>query len=73
MGFVWGLQERKDWEERYWQLLNYKQVHGHCRVPRQNPSLGRWVENQRQFYRKGALKRDRIDKLNEIGFIWKAK
>jgi NAD-dependent oxidoreductase involved in siderophore biosynthesis len=76
IGFVWVLRERKDWEERYQELQEYKRDHGNYNVPQIYPehrSLGMWVQNQRQLYKRKQIKQERIIKLNEIGFIWKAK
>jgi hypothetical protein len=43
------------WYGMYNQLLEFKQEHGHVKVPRQyneNPKLGRWVYNRRRDYRE---------------------
>mmetsp|Transcript_20126 Transcript_20126/g.30836 ORF Transcript_20126/g.30836 Transcript_20126/m.30836 type:complete len:419 (-) Transcript_20126:68-1324(-) len=80
IGFVWKL--RTSWEDRYAGLLEYKRVHGDCKVPKNftdDPGLGKWVDRQRQNYR--AMKRgkkanntkitsERINKLESIGFVW---
>jgi Skp family chaperone for outer membrane proteins len=63
------------WEDRYDQLLEFYRKHGHCKVTRHytdNPSLGEWVSDQRKYYRRKAskLSQDRIQKLNELNFIW---
>mmetsp|Transcript_35766 Transcript_35766/g.75315 ORF Transcript_35766/g.75315 Transcript_35766/m.75315 type:complete len:519 (-) Transcript_35766:1441-2997(-) len=67
------------WIIRYNELLEFRQEHGHCRVPHgyaPNRKLSWWVMNQRaQFaYRnqgkKTWLSDDRIQLLNDIGFIW---
>eukprot|EP00579_Thalassiosira_antarctica_P005289 CAMPEP_0201902528 /NCGR_PEP_ID=MMETSP0902-20130614/55000_1 /ASSEMBLY_ACC=CAM_ASM_000551 /TAXON_ID=420261 /ORGANISM="Thalassiosira antarctica, Strain CCMP982" /LENGTH=497 /DNA_ID=CAMNT_0048436531 /DNA_START=126 /DNA_END=1616 /DNA_ORIENTATION=+ len=74
IGFTWD--RRPNWEERFKQLEEFKEEHGHCIVPRKylnNPSLGTWVNEQRQCYRgKGGkkLEKDRIDRLNGMGFTW---
>jgi hypothetical protein len=33
----------------------------------QNPKLGRWVDNQRKFYRKGKLSEEREYRLRKLG------
>jgi hypothetical protein len=61
------------WESRYCELIEFREVHGHCNVPDswpENLKLARWVMTQRQMYRKGKLSQDRILKLEAIGFIW---
>ena len=50
VGFEWELQKDtyvESWENRYNQLLKFKVIHGHCRVPKSsgdNPQLGQWVK-----------------------------
>jgi hypothetical protein len=63
------------WYKRYEELKDYVAEHGHSLVPRRyekNKSLGCWVCHQRQnFHLKvSILSRERIRKLDEIGFIW---
>ena len=47
---------------------------GHARVKRgyKNKSLFAWVGDQRNYYKKGNLKREYKDLLNDLGFIWDA-
>ena len=63
-------------------LVAYKEEHGNCLVPadyKPNKPLGTWVSGQRQQYRrcqegkKSKITQERIDKLNEIGFVWDAR
>mmetsp|Transcript_13099 Transcript_13099/g.38524 ORF Transcript_13099/g.38524 Transcript_13099/m.38524 type:complete len:1062 (-) Transcript_13099:102-3287(-) len=72
----------KSWDERTQELLNYQEKHGHMNVPQKcdgNPSLGFWVSNIRQFYRRReaglkttkALTAKRIKDLEALGFQWK--
>jgi Helicase associated domain len=68
------------WFLRYQQLLHYKMEEGHTRVPKRfvtNPSLGNWVNKQRQYYQNYqlgktpcSLTEQRIELLNRIGFCW---
>eukprot|EP00957_Ditylum_brightwellii_P069559 5283132-Ditylum_brightwellii.AAC.1 len=61
------------WEQRFDELCTCKEQNGHCNVSRydeQNKSLGKWVHNQRQLYKKNTLSSDRIQKLDSIGIIW---
>mmetsp|Transcript_9947 Transcript_9947/g.9627 ORF Transcript_9947/g.9627 Transcript_9947/m.9627 type:complete len:423 (-) Transcript_9947:234-1502(-) len=86
VGFLWELitpEER--WHEHYQALLNYKEIHGHCLVPRPHRmqkdfeyfELSNWVGNQRTMYnymkqgRKNSLDNEKIKLLEDIGFIWK--
>ena len=58
------------WELRYEELTNYKAQNGDCNVPTKQGPLGRWVNNQRQSYKKGKLSQESIDLLESIGFVW---
>ena len=59
-----------NFENRYRELLEFKEIHGHTRVPRRHRKLGDWVNKLRQ--RKDRLDEKRLDRLNEIGFCWDA-
>ena len=71
LGFSWDPYEEK-WEEACLALCKFREKHGHCAVPVHynvnKLKLGAWVSNQRQ--NKKTLSKDRLLKLNEIGFIW---
>lgn len=70
------LKKYLKWDDRFAQLLEFHTQHGHCKVPyhynRCPSGLGEWCAEQRKYYRKQApiLTQDRIDKLNELGFLW---
>lgn len=59
-----------NFENRFQELLEFKKVHGHTRVPRRNGKLGDWVNKLRQ--RKDRLDEQRLVRLDEIGFCWDA-
>ncbi len=67
--FIWSSKEW-NWQSRLIDLRMYKEVHGHCNVPTRHEGLGQWVMTQRLQYSKNDLSKDRIDALNELGFIW---
>jgi hypothetical protein len=72
VGFVWE-PLADQWQMRFGELLQYKEKHGNTLVPSEygeNPSLGKWVNNQRTAYKDGNLSEERIQKLNDIGFVW---
>jgi superfamily II DNA or RNA helicase len=72
IGFEWYLIDSK-WEEMFTMLKEYKDRHGDCNVPydwSENKQLAKWVGRQRGFYRKEKLDKDRIKRLEEIGFVW---
>ena len=61
------------WDERYGQLIAYKQTHGDCNVPakwKDNPELGIWCSTQRSAYKSNNLSQDRVTRLKELGFVW---
>lgn len=84
--FVWSVYEHT-WNARYEELKAYVNENGNALVPwkyPQNEQLGLWVMTQRRIYKlmqQGEQKGDeltdrsdviddRIQKLNEIGFVW---
>jgi hypothetical protein len=73
-----GVQTKK-WEERFDDLLAYKDEHGHCQVPQSYPGLGPWVKRQRkegtQMRRnlKSRLTQEKIDTLTAAGFVWEVR
>ena len=76
IGFKWALREaapKVPWETRFDELFRYKTEHGDCSIPTRQAPLGKWVNTQRQQYKKGKLSQDRIDRLISIGFKWTQK
>ena len=75
IGFLWEINNAT-WAMRYNELVAYKEKFGHCMVPRKDPSnlkLGGWVAWQRSQYKDGKLLlKERIVKLDGIGFVWRA-
>jgi hypothetical protein len=44
VGFTWSFElQTKTWEERYQDLLAFKEEHGHCNISRKEGTLGEWV------------------------------
>ena len=80
VGFLWDGKEalrleqyEPQWMDRLGELLQYKNEHGNTLVPQgyeDNLQLGRWVCNQRHRYKNNQLPPERVQKLNEIGFVW---
>jgi len=59
------------WQNRYNELLVYKEEHGDCLVPdnyKENASLGHWVSSQRNLWNAGKLSEDRMKLLDKIDF-----
>jgi superfamily II DNA or RNA helicase len=71
IGFIWNMLHEK-WEEGFGYLLKFKEREGHCKVPQAVSEggypLGRWVSNQRST--KENISSDRVQRLDEIGFVW---
>ena len=69
-----GATSSVSWDERFQQLVEYKDQNGHCRVPAKkyepNPQLGLWVDRQRQLFKKNKLSPEQKERLEGIGFIW---
>ncbi len=65
------------WMAKYNQLKQFQQTHNHCSVkPSTDKNLWRWIDSQRTAFRrlqkgqKSSLTRERIELLEEIGFLW---
>ena len=63
-------QGRRSWKERINKLVVYKEKNSNCNVPQSQGALGNWVNQQRAFYKKSKLSRERTAQLEGIGFIW---
>lgn len=78
LNFQWDYQEAM-WLEKYEELRRYRQEHGDCIVPKTYGSLGRWVGQQREQYRKyqdgkpASISLERIEMLEKIDFVWNAQ
>ena len=65
------------WKRRCEELVEFKRLHSHCRVPAKEGDLGRWVSDQRTKYRlreggkKSMLSEVRVRKLEALGFEWR--
>ena len=72
LGFVWDILNAQ-WDEGFKNLVAYKERFGDCMVPHQFKSndfrLGFWVANQKR--RRGEMPPERVDRLNELGFVWR--
>jgi superfamily II DNA or RNA helicase len=65
------------WNDIYKCLIEYKEKFNTTKVPKgykfNSINLGEWVRTQRNAYKKGNMNKERIDKLNNLGFIWKVR
>ena len=71
LGFCWHVMDAA-WGKRYSELVNYKEIHGHCNTQRVGPTkdLDRWCWKQRARYKRGTLSLEEIAQLNALGFCW---
>ena len=74
LGFIWDSAE-----ESFIQGLNYlkkfKKEYGHTNVParykaKNGYALGGWVSSRRTDKKTGKLSQDKIDRLDQLGFVW---
>ena len=67
-----GFQIRT-WDDWMLSLTEFFNQNGHSNVPIKGSnasSLGNWVGVQRGLYKNGKLKKNQIDRLNKVGFVW---
>ena len=71
LGFVWSSSENK-WNCMYEKLKEFYNENGHTYIPINNKdrSLYNLVRVQRYYFKKGLMKIDRVEKLNNLNFIW---
>jgi hypothetical protein len=79
IGFVWKGDvtwwHDRIWHQQYEKLVEFKRKNGNCLVPRtykEDVSLEEWVLTQRKVHSNKKLRLDRMDLLDDIGFVWKA-
>jgi superfamily II DNA or RNA helicase len=72
LNFTWEHHPRGTWEQTFEELVQYKEKHGHCDVPTNDPNrkLARFVNTMRTRRNSGRLSVERIAKLETIGFAW---
>jgi hypothetical protein len=73
--FDWDSRANR-WETNFSELLTFRDQYHHCNVPdgkRNRTKLGKWVSVQRAFRKKGMLSKNRIQRLDAIGFCWSLK
>jgi len=85
IGFKWIVIDYDEANvKRCFELEVFKNKFGHCNVPCKysaNPPLGSWCDNMRTAYNKiqkgerprHNISRDRIERLERIGFKWLMK
>ena len=73
VGFIWDAQEEA-WEQGYKAFVAYQKEFLDKVVPQKvkynGYNLGRWVVTQRVAHKKGTISSERIQRLEEAGFVW---
>lgn len=78
LGFIWD-SHGATWEERWNELVAFKDQFGHCHVPAcypQNQKLSVWVKFQRQQFKllstgkRSRYGHERVSKLLHLGFVF---
>ena len=73
------LYQAEQWMDRFHDLIQFKELNGHCLVPHSfpsNPQLAQWVKRQRYQYKLKAqgkhstLSNERQVELTKLGFVW---
>jgi hypothetical protein len=78
VGFEWEVRDLDNnqlWTTRYNELIEYKREFKNCDVPKRhkpNIPLGLWVQRQRIHFKNKSLSKDRVAKLNRVGFAWQS-
>ena len=76
LGFDWEYDNReKQWDCMLDELVKYGEKLGTVNFSKFRPEhphydISSWANNQRMRYRKGKLSKRRIQKLENIGFVW---
>jgi len=63
---------KNSWEKMYIEFEQYVKKYGNEKpVPRSKyPTLWQWVSTQKHMYGSGTLSKEKIKRLNKIGFMW---
>lgn len=75
LGIVWETKQVARWEKGFAEARRYYENNGNLDVPATYRTadgfkLGDWISNQREKHRYGKMKKELINRLNEVGMIW---
>ena len=75
IGMVWKVIKNDRFDEYVEAFIRFKQKYGTCKIPgnyvdEEGLQLGEWSYREKRAYRAGKLPQYKIDRLNELGFIW---
>ncbi|ABW98054.1 hypothetical protein HAN_2g228 (nucleomorph) [Hemiselmis andersenii] len=76
LGFEWTRREtpvKLSWNERYREYQTYISKYGNGLVPQRSGPLGKWVQKQRDLFRKNLIKKERKDLLDSNSFVWEPR
>ena len=68
--FQWSVKKEREedfWNERYEELVIFKEENGHCKVPRSLGKVGRWISKQR--FKRAKISKEKFNKLKNIGLF----
>ena len=65
LGFSWGVQNKKKWDQKYNDLSDYLSKNNNI-YPLFKSSLGRWFAHQKEYYRDEKLSKSKIIKLEKF-------
>ncbi len=80
LNFVWNAQKAA-WDRHLSDLSRFREEHGHCLVPLDDPDypkLGLWVKEQRRHLalmkqgKTSHMTTERVSELDRVGFCWDA-
>ena len=69
LDFQWDPIE-EEWQKQFNDLVEFKKINGHASPPTRGSELSRWCVGQRSRFRDNKLRQDRIDLLDDLGFVW---
>ena len=75
VGFEWERKNqlsRISWFERYRELFRYFKINGNINVPQRKGSLGKWVQTQRDFFKKSQFETKKSTLLMLIKILRKS-
>ena len=72
IGMIWRCN--LTWDESFAYLCKFIKLYGVDAIKTntvfENIKIGDWLNNQKSLYRRGRLKEDRFNKLNDLGIKW---
>ena len=76
IGFEWTRREtpiKLSWLERYKEYQIYISQYGNGLVPQRSGPLGKWVQKQRDLFRRNLIKKERKELLDSNNFVWEPR